>query len=153
MFPKAVHNQPNDYYILLKNNGGDTLEFIDQSTFCKLTGNYEDHMKRKVGGSFRHINTDPGHPYYVYHEGTELHEFYQEYKNVPSPYLYIDHCARKSKSTTPYYHAAFFLFGDSNGAYGLDDTVVSGQPYENKGMDIGVLCPPNCSTTPRQSCN
>jgi hypothetical protein len=155
-FPTGMHNQPNDHYILLKNNGSDSIEYITQSEFCQLTENYELNMKRKSGGSFAPISSDPSHPRYVYHEGIELNKFIDSYSEGSSLHLYIEHGAMEPAGASNFYHAACFLFGDDRNSFPLNNVDYPSAgldtPYRSKAMDLGQLCPPHCGTLPRALC-
>ncbi|MGB6035495.1 MAG: hypothetical protein WBG42_04455, partial [Cryomorphaceae bacterium] len=117
---------------------------------------YELNMKRKSGGSFAPISSDPSHPKYVYHEGIELSKFVESYSKGSPLHLYIEHGAVQPPGVTDFYHAACFLFGDDRKSFPLNNVNYPNAgldtPYRSKAMDAGHLCPPYCGTLPRISC-
>lgn len=155
-FPTGMHNQSDDHYILLGSNTNDAIQYISESQFCTFTENYELHMKRKVGGAYVPIKDDSSHPSYVYHEGTELNLFFEEYIKGTPLHLYIEHGAIKPSGVSKYYHAACFLFGDDRDTFPLNNVDYPNAgldtPYRSKALDLGQICPPYCGTQPRSLC-
>jgi len=155
-FPIGMHNQSSDHYILLKNSGGDTIQYITRSQFCRLTENYEVNMQRRSGKGYAPISSDPSHPKYLYHEGIELNMFIEAYAKGSPLYLYIGHGAIEPSGGGNFYHAACLLFGDDRNRFPLNNVDYPNAgldtPYRSKAMDLGQNCPPYCGTLPSVSC-
>lgn len=142
---KADNYYPNeDYHLLLDGNAQDSSYHpINQNQFCEYTERYKNNMNVLYNGFSTPVSSLSNHPYYVFHEGPELDEFYDDYAPVNPSALQIRHCAAPLGGDGYNYHVPVFIF--------MKQTSGTGR-YVGKALDVGDLCPPHCNNDPLGIC-
>ncbi len=139
-FYEDEQNQQNPYYVLLDSRVGDGHRKIRLDEFRDLTRDYATNIK--YNGSDLDPNKDP---LMVYHNVDEFLNFLS-FDNSDNLYLYIAHGALLS-------HQPLFAMGNDQVFFEINNSpITAGDQFNNKGLDIGRLCPPNCPT-PVTICN
>jgi hypothetical protein len=153
-FKKNQNGQSQDHYVLISTKGNGSMRFPPADSLCHYKNNYNRDMNRKDGGGVpRPISQDSSHPYFVFHEGVELNVFFTEYESALDLYIYVVAGALKPQNQSQEYHMPCFVFGNSAGRFALDEVDYAAQRgpayrYQNKGLDMGLICPPYCGIQP-----
>ncbi|HKK39792.1 MAG TPA: hypothetical protein VJ949_10270 [Cryomorphaceae bacterium] len=144
-FP-ATSEYPHEYHLLLAANEI-YMKPKTEGTFNKLT----DSFKNKITQNKISISTNADHPKMIYHQGKELKLFYDEYQVGKPLHLYVYNGSGLTPGVTQNYYTPIFLFGNETIPFPTDDIdyVARGlnEPYRNKGMDAGHVCPPHCKSS------
>ncbi len=142
-FTAAELGTVNPGYILLMRGTSRKHKIIDIADLSTYQRNYKNALERKVGtANWQGISQDPAHPYYIYHQGSELKSFYESYKTNDPMYLYIHHGSDNPNLASIKYHLPILRFGKSNCEFVLDNLPLSAGNYVGKALDAGNLCPP-----------
>jgi len=137
------------FYLLMATKNGSGYNEINAGTLKNYTDAYYAKIKRD-GNALTPANQDPK---MVYHRPQGFAEFLSAFNSQNPTYLYIGHGSLPYTSSTESRHMPFFALGNDQAFFMIDNQPASGtNVFENKGLDVGRLCPPNCPT-PVQICN
>jgi hypothetical protein len=143
-FVDSISN--NDFYLLMATKNGSGYNEIDASLFKSYTDAYFDKIKRD-GKALTPGNKDPQ---MVYHRARGFADFLSAFNSQNPTYLYIGHGSFPHTSATENRHVPFFALGDNQVFFMINNYPASGtNEFENKGLDVGRQCPPNCPSTVR----
>lgn len=147
----------NDSFLMLTT----TLPYYKKISLNEFT--HKKHLY-KINTTVRKVTTDPPytyniasliHPTVCFHRGDSVYSFYKTnyLSSLDSSKLYIilEHGASPEKTIfdnngNKYelsLHSPIILF-EYMGKVLINDLFNSAKPYENKGLDVGRLCPPDC---------
>lgn len=153
-FPSGANGQSTAHYLLLDAAAPNAaFRPIDDAEYCRLTDNYYQNMTMTMGGQTNPIRNDPDHPYLVYHQGSELNQFYLDNTGLNPTHLHIAHGADNRNPAATKYHMPYLMFGDGTAPFPLAGD--SNPTYLSKALDVGHLCPPFCGKEelPAERCN
>ena len=141
-FPKRPGLHPAFFLVFSSNDN--YLTPVGANTFVKLTEAY----KKNITQNKTSISSNMDHPLMVYHQGKELKKFYDEYKLGSPLYLHIANGSGLTSQGIGTYQVPIILFGNDQVPFPTDDInyVARGlnEPYRNKALDAGHVCPPHC---------
>lgn len=144
-----VDSSNNNFYLKMATKNGSGYNEINAGSFKNYTDAYYAKIKRD-GNALTPANQDPK---MVYHRPQGFAEFLSAFNSQNPTYLYIGHGSFPYTSSTESRHLPFFALGDDQAFFMINNQPASGtNAFENKGLDVGRLCPPNCPT-PVQICN
>jgi hypothetical protein len=147
-FKAEENGQLVDKYALLDHSN--SVQYVDANRFDGLVNAYRDNMLLNQNGN--QVALDPGqNPMRVYHSPDEFVQFYNQYASGTNDHLYINHAAKMVPLLKYPGHAPVFVMGDDTAFYRLSDTPGLDR-YQERGLNLGHLCPPMCGTQTPGTC-
>ena len=142
--------QTNAGYLLMMASNSKKYQIIPESDLCKYKSYYKKHVERKDdSGNWVSIKNDNDHAHLVYHQGTELDTFYENYKSTSQLFLYLHNGSDDPNEVDRKNHLPILRFGLSTEEFKISNKpIFTGMNrYHERALDAGHLCPPFCNSS------